>query len=82
MLKAGRTLLALVAWMTGEVVRSVRIVNRMLCWSAAFGRDALGASQVQWRLAGDLASEAEPASAVMAPLVGHRAHGMALGVIA
>ena len=68
--------------MTREVVRSVRIVNRMLSRSAAFGRDALGASQMQRRFAGDFASEAEAASAVMASLVGHRAHGVALGVIA
>jgi hypothetical protein len=68
--------------MPRDVVRSRRIVNRMLGRSAASSRDALGASQMQRRFAGYLASEPEPASAMMASLVSHRAHRVALGVVA
>jgi hypothetical protein len=78
----GRTLLALVARMPRHVVRGGGIVNRMLGRRAASSGDTLGASQMQRRFAGYFASETEPASAVMASLVGHRAHGVALGVIA
>lgn len=76
------TLLALVARMPRDVVRSRRIVNRMLSRRAAFGCDALRTSQMQRRFAGYFAAETEPASAVTASFVGQRAHGVALGVVA
>ena len=78
----GQTLLVLAARMSRDVVRCRRIVNRMLSRSAVSSRDTLGASHMQRRFAGYFASEAEPASAVMTPFVGHRAHGVALGMIA
>ena len=68
--------------MPRDVVRGGGIVNRMLSWRAASSRDALGAAQMQRRFAGYFAPEAEPDPAVMASFVGHRAHGVALGVVA
>jgi hypothetical protein len=79
---AGEAPLALIACAAGDVVRRGWIVNRMLSWSAALRRDVLGASHVHRRLAGNSGSETEADPAVMASLVGHRAHGVALGVVA
>jgi len=58
------------------------IMDRMRRWCAISGGDALRASHMHRRLAGYFGAETKPAAAVMAFFVGHRAHRVALGVIA
>ena len=80
---AKETALLLVAAMTrhGRMARS-RIVNRMRCRRASLRCDVLRAPQMHRRFTGNFGSEAETNAAVIATFVGHRAHRVALGMIA
>jgi hypothetical protein len=66
----------------GMVANYARLVDRMDCGSTISRDDHLCASHMHRRLAGNFGAETKPAAAVMAFFVGHRAHRVALGVIA
>jgi hypothetical protein len=72
----------LVAAMTQDLMICRRIVNRM-CRRRTIARgNALRASQMQRRFPGYSAAKTKTATTVIAALLGHRAHRVALGMIA
>src|SRR5208283_5060782 len=80
---AEETALLLVAAMTRRgSMAPRRIVDRMRCRRASLRCDVLCASQMHRRFTGNFGSEAETNAAVIAAFIGHRAHRVALGMIA
>jgi hypothetical protein len=65
----------------GRMARS-RIVNRMRCRRASLRCDILRAPQMHRRFTGNSGSETETNAAVIATFIRHRAHRVALGMIA
>ena len=68
--------------MSRDMMARGGIMYRMRRRCAISRGDALCASHMHRRLAGNFGAETKPAAAVMALLVCHRAHRVALGMIA
>jgi hypothetical protein len=79
---ADETKLAFVAALSRGAMRRSWIMDRMGCRCAIACGDRLRASYMQRRLTGYLGAKAKSYTAVTASFVRHRAHGVALGVIA
>jgi hypothetical protein len=71
-----------VAAMIRRLMTRRGIVYRVCSRCTVSRGDALGASQMLWRLAGYPGSETKTAPAVIAPFLRHRAQRVALGMIA